>query len=96
MRNENTNEITRLHHPIIPTSRANDLAQADKKQNRTLMSDFTAEKSENWRYPQFSVKPSHIGEGLVRVDVSFASFLCAREKEEDSLFLYKEKIMYYA
>jgi hypothetical protein len=25
------------------------------------------------------------------VDVSFASFLCAREKEEDSLFLYKEK-----
>ena len=27
------------------------------------------------------------------VDVSFASFLCAREKEEDSLFLYKEKII---
>ena len=28
-----------------------------------------------------AVKPSHIGEGLVRVDVSFASFLCAKEKE---------------
>ena len=30
-----------------------------------------------------SVEPSHIGEGRVRVDVSFASFLCAREKEEE-------------
>ena len=29
-----------------------------------------------------AVKPSHIGEGLVRVDVSFGSFLCAREKEQ--------------
>ena len=26
-----------------------------------------------------SVKPSNIGEGLVRVDVSFRSFLCAKE-----------------
>jgi len=46
------------------------------------MPDFTAEKSENWRYPQFSVEPPHIGGGRVEVDVSFASFLCAREKEE--------------
>jgi hypothetical protein len=53
------------------------------------MPDFTAEKSENWRYPQFSVKPSHIGEGLVRVDVSFASFLCAKEKEEE-----KEELLF--
>ena len=28
-----------------------------------------------------AVKPSHIGEGLDGVDVSFTSFLCAREKE---------------
>ena len=34
-----------------------------KKQNRALMPDFTAEKSENWRYPQFSVEPLHIGRG---------------------------------
>jgi hypothetical protein len=45
------------------------------------MPDFTFEKPENWRYPQFSVEPSHIGEGRVRVGVSFASFLCAKEKE---------------
>ena len=32
-----------------------------------------------------AVKPSHIGEGLVRVDVSFASFLCAKEKEGNLL-----------
>jgi hypothetical protein len=30
-----------------------------------------------------AVEPLHIGRGLVRVDVSFASFLCAREKEEE-------------
>ncbi|MBR3647713.1 MAG: hypothetical protein IKN59_04925 [Paludibacteraceae bacterium] len=38
-----------------------------------------------------AVKPSHIGEGLVRVDVSFASFLCAKEKEgekEELLFVF--------
>jgi hypothetical protein len=38
-----------------------------------------------------AVKPSHIGEGLVRVDVSFASFLCAKEKEgekEEFLFVF--------
>ena len=29
-----------------------------------------------------AVKPPHIGGGLERVDVSFASFLCAKEKEE--------------
>ena len=46
------------------------------------MSDFTLVNSENWRFPQFSVKPPHIGGGLERVDVSFASFLCAKEKEE--------------
>ena len=42
-----------------------------------------------------AVKPSHIGEGLVRVDVSFASFLCAREKEEESLFLFTKKRIIY-
>ena len=47
------------------------------------MSDFTLVNSENCRFPQFSVKPSHIGEGLVGMDVSFASFLCAKEKEGD-------------
>ena len=39
-----------------------------------------------------AVKPSHIGEGLVGVDVSFASFLCAREKEGRK-FLFKERII---
>jgi hypothetical protein len=42
-----------------------------------------------------AVKPSHIGEGLVRVDVSFASFLCAKEKEgkkEELLFVFLRKI----
>ena len=38
-----------------------------------------------------AVKPSHIGEGLVRVDVSFASFLCAKEKEERICFFAKER-----
>jgi hypothetical protein len=28
-----------------------------------------------------AVEPPHIGGGWERVDVSFASFLCAREKE---------------
>ena len=28
-----------------------------------------------------AVKPPHIGGGLEEVDVSFASFLCAKEKE---------------
>jgi hypothetical protein len=41
-----------------------------------------------------AVKPSHIGEGLEGVDVSFASFLCAKEKEDKKgLFLCpKEKM----
>jgi hypothetical protein len=30
-----------------------------------------------------SVEPSHIGEGRVRVDVSFGSFLCAKEKRKE-------------
>ena len=30
----------------------------------------------------FQVKPPHIGGGLVGVDVSFGSFLCAREREQ--------------
>ena len=38
-----------------------------------------------------AVKPSHIGEGLVRVDVSFASFLCAKEKEERICFFDQRK-----
>jgi hypothetical protein len=46
------------------------------------MPDFTLMKSENRRYPRFSVEPLHIGRGWGKVDVSFASFLCAREKEE--------------
>ncbi|MBR5037404.1 MAG: hypothetical protein IKX65_01595 [Prevotella sp.] len=29
----------------------------------------------------FQLHPPHIGGGLVGVDVSFASFLCAKEKE---------------
>jgi hypothetical protein len=44
------------------------------------MADFTFEKPENWRYPQFSVEPPHIGGGRKGVDVSFGSFLCAKEK----------------
>jgi hypothetical protein len=55
------------------------------------MSDFTAEKSENRRYLRFSVEPPHIGGGWVGVDVSFVTFLCAKEKRLKSLFLYKEK-----
>ena len=54
------------------------------------MPDFTAEKSENRRFLRFSVKPSHIGEGLEGVDVSFASFLCAKEKE--GILVIKEKV----
>ena len=54
------------------------------------MPDFTAEKSENRRFLRFSVKPSHIGEGLEGVDVSFASFLCAKEKE--GILVIKEKL----
>ena len=38
-----------------------------------------------------AVKPSHIGEGLVRVDVSFASFLCAKEKEGKMFLCTREK-----
>jgi hypothetical protein len=38
-----------------------------------------------------AVKPSHIGEGLVRVDVSFASFLCAKEKEEVKVCFFTKK-----
>ena len=56
------------------------------------MADFTFKKPGNWRYPQFPVEPSHIGEGRVRVDVSFASFLCAREKEGKNGFLLKGNV----
>ena len=42
-----------------------------------------------------AVKPSHIGEGLEGVDVSFASFLCAKEKEGKSLFLFTKKRIIY-
>jgi hypothetical protein len=38
-----------------------------------------------------AVEPSHIGEGRVRVDVSFASFLCAKEKEGKIFFCTREK-----
>ena len=39
------------------------------------------------------VEPSHIGEGRVGVDVSFVSFLCAKEKSDERRFLFtKEKI----
>ena len=76
-----------LRHPALTAWR-----KPTNKQNRTLMSDFTAEKSENWRYPQFSVEPLHIGRGWGKVDVSFASFLCAREKEGKK-FLFKERII---
>ena len=38
-----------------------------------------------------AVKPSHIGEGLVRVDVSFASFLCAKEKEGEMFLFFAPK-----
>ena len=39
-----------------------------------------------------AVEPSHIGEGRARVDVSFVSFLCAKEKSDERRFLYtKEK-----
>jgi hypothetical protein len=31
--------------------------------------------------PPETVKPPHIGGGLEEVDVSFSSFLCAREKD---------------
>ena len=55
------------------------------------MPDFTAEKSENWRYPQFSVKPLHIGRGWGKVDVSFASFLCAKEKEGKKFLFFAPK-----
>jgi hypothetical protein len=34
-----------------------------------------------------AVKPPHIGGGLEEVDVSFVSFLCAKEKSEDEVFL---------
>jgi hypothetical protein len=40
-----------------------------------------------------AVKPSHIGEGLVGVDVSFASFLCAREKEGKKSFFSKKELL---
>ena len=40
-----------------------------------------------------AVKPSHIGEGLVRVDVSFASFLCAKEKEGKKFRPFQRKIV---
>ena len=38
-----------------------------------------------------AVEPSHIGEGRVRVDVSFASFLCAKEKSEEEVFFAPKK-----
>ncbi len=37
-----------------------------------------------------SVKPSNIGEGLVRVDVSFRSFLCAKENGQLVFFFEKK------
>ena len=49
------------------------------------MADFTFEKPGNWRYPQFPVEPPHIGGGRVGVDVSFGSFLCAKEKRRKRL-----------
>jgi len=55
------------------------------------MPDFTLMNSENWRYPQFSVEPPHIGGGWERVDVSFASFLCAKEKEDKKVCFFSEK-----
>jgi hypothetical protein len=38
-----------------------------------------------------AVKPSHIGEGLEGVDVSFASFLCAKEKEGEMFLFFAPK-----
>jgi hypothetical protein len=43
-----------------------------------------------------AVEPSHIGEGWVRVVVSFASFLCAKEKEERKIIKdFYKKILHY-
>jgi len=38
-----------------------------------------------------AVEPSHIGEGRVGVDVSFVSFLCAKEKSEEEVFFAPKK-----
>ena len=38
-----------------------------------------------------AVEPSHIGEGRVRVDVSFVSFLCAKEKSDREVFCAPKK-----
>jgi hypothetical protein len=40
-----------------------------------------------------AVEPSHIGEGRVRVDVSFVSFLCAKEKSDREVFFAPKKRM---
>ena len=37
----------------------------------------------NVRATRGAVKPPHIGGGLEEVDVSFVSFLCAKEKSEE-------------
>jgi len=38
-----------------------------------------------------AVEPSHIGEGRVGVDVSFVSFLCAKEKSDREVFFAPKK-----
>jgi len=38
-----------------------------------------------------AVKPPHIGGGLVGVDVSFVSFLCAKEKSDREIFFASKK-----
>jgi hypothetical protein len=40
-----------------------------------------------------AVEPSHIGEGRVGVDVSFVSFLCAKEKSDREVFFAPKKRM---
>ncbi len=44
-------------------------------------------------FPRNQLHPSHIGEGVVRVDVSFTSFLCAKEKEKFLLVLFEKDNM---
>ena len=45
----------------------------------------------NRRFPRFSVKSPNIGGDLVGVDVSFRSFLCARENEHMMFHCFSQK-----
>ena len=38
-------------------------------------------------FPRNQLHPLHIGRGLGKVDVSFSSFLCAREKDKQKILL---------